>query len=1173
MRTLEEHLKERIEKVAESLGIKVNEEPSLQQYLDDNCEEKEFLNKIKNLDLNSLNNTDRTNLRVCYDSIARHENKEYMDKFIKILVAADEKNTIIILKTWKYSFSEKVIEQLIRCNANPAVVISYFAEEVQSREHSINMDNLNIFKRLHEKYSEFFKEAFKLSQVNARYYLSVVLAKIDADRYKENLEFLEKDTYDSLNVLLNDNSSYKNDLDKLKEYIKYGNMELEKILKVLKANINDKDLSKYVLKLLTFAAYNLMGKSLILKRFMKVMINLFYKQTFNVLYDLIYNTHKGKDNIQIEIEAIVKELEIPEEYMIAWMGTREGYNISEFNRVLELKAKTNEEVFNRAINLAGRAKANYLISLLWKSGKGGSYIMQVEDSFYDEFSQFLLSYSIPQSTINDFSDYLKGNKEFEDICLQAKNVMKSMKGYIYNRGNHLDTLFKLKGNSPVFERGVKLYEAFQKYELLRNLVNKLKGNLPNSTSVENLAKTMKLYGMSQRTIVFYFAEDIVNTYYSQGINEEKLLLKKIASEDFDLTANIIDDLSANARAEVIGILYETGNDKVKEIMLKYIQDTSKVVREKLIELFSKNEEYIAEVAPLLKAKKQSVRETVVEILRRYDIEKVEGLLKEALKAEKSEKVKAIIAKALNLEGNASSGKENVTIEDYCKTVMKRGSKASIKWLDFETLPKLKFKDSDAECSEDIAMALLIAYSSEGLIAVNKDAKFICSKLKESDVAEFAFEVLSRWLENGAEAKKKWVLAFSSVHGDYKVVELLKKNIEEWPLKARGAIASEAVKALALNGSDGALMIVDGISRKFKFKQVKAAAGEALSFAAKEIGITEEELSDKIVPNLDFDESGERVFDFGERKFTVTLSPELTLEIFDENNKALKKLPQPSKKDDEGKAASAQEEFKLLKKQLKSTISIQGARLEEALSSTRLWTKEKWTKLFVKNPIMHKFAMSLVWGTYEDNKLKETFRYMEDGSYNTKDEEEYELQGDALIGLVHPIELSEEDLQLWKEQLENYEIKQPFLQIERPIYIIEETEKSSKNIERFGGIIINSLSLTGKLTSAGWYRGSVLDAGGYYDFYKEFNNFNIGVNLEFSGTFVGCEGEDVTIYEATFYKTGTVDRGSYVYSSIKEEYRVNPIDVPIRLFSEIMYSIDRALSAKIGVDEKWKEKKI
>lgn len=91
--------------------------------------------------------------------------------------------------------------------------------------------------------------------------------------------------------------------------------------------------------------------------------------------------------------------------------------------------------------------------------------------------------------------------------------------------------------------------------------------------------------------------------------------------------------------------------------------------------------------------------------------------------------------------------------------------------------------------------------------------------------------------------------------------------------------------------------------------------------------------------------GERIFDYGDRKFIASLTPELTLEITDESGKKLKSLPAPAKKDDEVKAKEASAEFKNLKKQLKTVANIQAIRLEMALSSNRKWTKESWIRLF------------------------------------------------------------------------------------------------------------------------------------------------------------------------------------------------------------------------------------
>ncbi|PAV46601.1 hypothetical protein CK486_17800, partial [Pseudomonas sp. HAR-UPW-AIA-41] len=80
-------------------------------------------------------------------------------------------------------------------------------------------------------------------------------------------------------------------------------------------------------------------------------------------------------------------------------------------------------------------------------------------------------------------------------------------------------------------------------------------------------------------------------------------------------------------------------------------------------------------------------------------------------------------------------------------------------------------------------------------------------------------------------------------------------------------------------------------------------------------------------------------------------------------KSVKNLPQVAKSDDEQKATDAREQFKLLKKQLKTVVTNQKTRLEAALSQNRMWEAEKWEKLFVDNVIMQSFAIGLVWGVY------------------------------------------------------------------------------------------------------------------------------------------------------------------------------------------------------------------
>ena len=71
---------------------------------------------------------------------------------------------------------------------------------------------------------------------------------------------------------------------------------------------------------------------------------------------------------------------------------------------------------------------------------------------------------------------------------------------------------------------------------------------------------------------------------------------------------------------------------------------------------------------------------------------------------------------------------------------------------------------------------------------------------------------------------------------------------------------------------------------------------------------------------------------------------------------------------------------------------------------------------------------------------------------------------------------------------------------------------------------------------------------------------IGVELEFSGSYVGDENDEVTVYGACFYRAGTVKRGSYVYDTIKKENLFRLDEVISRYFSETVLQLTRALAS-------------
>lgn len=607
------------------------------------------------------------------------------------------------------------------------------------------------------------------------------------------------------------------------------------------------------------------------------------------------------------------------------------------------------------------------------------------------------------------------------------------------------------------------------------------------------------------------------------------------------------------------------SQQAKEAILACAGDTSKPIQQTLRTILGSHPEWGADIQALLKSKKTVTRILAAQVLGDLGTE-YSPTLEEALAQEKNLKVQDAIQIAL---GQNLEKYRDVFLGTLAAEILKGGKKRKVQWLLDANLPVLHKKDG-TEADVDICAALLVSYCQLGRIGRSEPAAQLAAELREDDLVALANIVFNLWMEKGAESKTKWVLAFSAVFGGPTMTQKLHRAITEWPQNARGAIACEAVTALALSSDPAALLLVDSISRKFKFRQVKKAAGQALENAAKELGITSEELADRIVPDLGFDEAGRRVFDYGSRCFTVTLTPSLEIAITNDAGKTVKNMPAPGKTDDPELAPAAYEAFKVLKKQMRTTITAQKSRLELALSSLRCWDGDAWQKLFVKNPIMHQFAISLIWGIYEDGTLTDTFRYMEDGSFNTVDEEEFTIPAGAMIGLAHPVELSEELLDGWKQQLEDYEITQSILQLDRPIYRLDPADAETRALESAAGKMLPGISLLSKLQNLGWYRGEILDAGGYFSFYREDPALGLGAELNFSGAYVGySEEEDVTVYDAAFYHPGQC---SWDYGCIKEESRLPLGEIPPRYYSEIVLQLEKATSSSTQRNENWKKDK-
>lgn len=347
------------------------------------------------------------------------------------------------------------------------------------------------------------------------------------------------------------------------------------------------------------------------------------------------------------------------------------------------------------------------------------------------------------------------------------------------------------------------------------------------------------------------------------------------------------------------------------------------------------------------------------------------------------------------------------------------------------------------------------------------------------LSAFAFDLFSAWLAAGAPSKDAWAMRAMGWIGDDECARKLTPLLRKWPGESAHARAVGGLDVLADLGSDVALMHLNGVAEKVKFKGLQDKAREKIAAIAEARDLTPEELADRLAPDLDLDQRGGLALDFGERKFRVGFDEFLKPWVKDASGARIKDLPKPNKSDDAEKAAAAQARWSTLKKDARAVAALQITRLEAMLGASRRVAPEVFWTFFAAHPLIRHLAQRLVWAAYDEGGAATFFRVADDLSFTDADDDAIGIdvgaQAKGAIGLAHPIYMGEDERMRWGALFGDYEIVQPFPQLGREIFALTESEKSASEIARFDGVDIESPRLWG-MRGRGWRLGRPQDAG-------------------------------------------------------------------------------------------------
>jgi hypothetical protein len=319
--------------------------------------------------------------------------------------------------------------------------------------------------------------------------------------------------------------------------------------------------------------------------------------------------------------------------------------------------------------------------------------------------------------------------------------------------------------------------------------------------------------------------------------------------------------------------------------------------------------------------------------------------------------------------------------------------------------------------------------------------------------------------------------------------------------------------------------------------------ESLEAAASELGITQDQLSDRIIPDFDF-EGPYKTFEVNGEEFRAFINKDFTLSYMDEDNKIRKSLPKDTDKE-------TKSTFSEIQKEINDVIKSQESRLSNFLSSGRKWLFDEWSHAFLNHPIMTIYAQKLVWYCADsEGNLIHIFLVQEDTSLTDIEDNEIYPDENLLVGILHPIMLDESTKSAWKQKLYESNIKTLIPQLERQVFIPDENESETSAT----GIFENRDVPKGPdfvkswMDKKGWYKET--GDGGYLHFSKSFPALDIKISPMIDG--VGAWFQQ---------NQGKVTVDKIIFTKVSNYEKVLIKNVPPIIFSEAMNDINGMLEAQ------------
>jgi hypothetical protein len=256
-----------------------------------------------------------------------------------------------------------------------------------------------------------------------------------------------------------------------------------------------------------------------------------------------------------------------------------------------------------------------------------------------------------------------------------------------------------------------------------------------------------------------------------------------------------------------------------------------------------------------------------------------------------------------------------------------------------------------------------------------------------------------------------------------------------------------------------------LKQRVKYPVSLRLVDKALAEAARRASVSPEDLEEMAVPTYGLTEPGLGRTEVGDYTATVRVTgvDEVELTWTGPGGRPQKTVPQ------EVQRAHADElkQLKRGRKDITTMLPAQRDRVERLFfAGDRHWPLAQWRARYLDHPLLSVVSRRLIWHCKEGDRA--VLGIFQEGRLVGVDGEPLPLTDGAEVRLWHPLGFPPETVLAWRDWLREHEVRQPFKQAHREIYILTDAElETGTYSNRFAAHIIRQHQFAALCRERGW----------------------------------------------------------------------------------------------------------